>query len=99
MVARFAGVTCRVTTGSVSFSSLLQPASRKNTAAVASEAAAHPVDLKIPRGDVSFVGLFVGLMELLALPSKFANSPAPRENAPLRPGRRRWIERTSSARQ
>src|SRR5437879_12126517 len=98
MVARFAGVTCTVTTGSFSFSSLLQPTNRKIDEAVANEAAVHPVDLRIPMWSLSFVRLFVCLMELLALPSRFADLPAQRDSARLHPGRRRWIAHRSSAR-
>src|SRR5215467_3454396 len=99
MVARFAGVTCTVTTGSFSFSSLLQPANRKNVEAAAIKAAGNAVFCGDAKRNFNSVRFFVLFMELSTLPSKFANSPEPRGNAPLRPGRRRWIARRSFARQ
>src|SRR5438132_11006663 len=92
MGARCAGVVCTDTTGSFSFSSLLQPLARQSIAAIAQKRNVAP------RRDAKAV-IIVGVMELSEPPSAFANWPGLRDSAGLRLGRRRWFGRRWSAHQ
>src|SRR6266446_5255146 len=91
MAARCAGVACTETTGSFSFSALLQPVAMQSIAAiVVKKAVALRRDAK-----VVMIG---GVMELSEPPSAFANWPRLLDSARLRPGRPRWLARKWSAR-
>src|SRR2546426_12433504 len=92
MGARRTGVVCTVTTGSFSFSALLQPFARQSIAAMAQKIA---VQL---RRNFKVV-FFVGFMESSEPPSRFADLPGPRDSAPLRLDRRCWLARRWAARQ
>src|SRR5207245_10946785 len=91
MGARCAGVVCTETTGSFSFSSLLQPVAMQSITAMAvKKAAALQRDARVV--------MVVEVMELLEPPSAFANWPKRRDSARLRRGRRRWLARKWSGR-
>src|SRR5947207_15443585 len=92
MGARCAGVVCTETTGSFSFSSLLQPVAMQSIAAMA-------VNKAVALGQDGKVEIIVRVMESSAPPSAFANWPRLRDSERLRLGRRRWLARTWFARQ
>src|SRR6267154_4006662 len=92
MDARCAGVVSTETTGSFSFSALLQPLATQSIAAMVLKRAIHL------RRNVKVVFIVVGFMESSESPSGFANSPGPRDSAGLRLDTPRWLARTWFAR-